>query len=145
MRREYLTVTVDTDGTERDGDQPPEIVIDIEGPAGALPQFLRSDDAPSLDGTDVDVVLRRGVDGEAVLSLARRLTGEFLLEANVDAPAIESLVSAASDNREEPRYRVRIDGDDVRSQSFEKRTLLVYDAEGNLDRETSLIPSGVEL
>jgi hypothetical protein len=147
MRRDNLSVDVHLGGGS-EGDSPPTLHVTVDrstdGPADDL---LRPGTEP-LDADDVDVALRRGDDDAGVLSIARRLTGEYLLEANVESEAIEALVAAAGDATGEKRYRVVIDEDPPDRSSdhnFEKRTLLVYDAAGNLERENSLIPSGVEL
>jgi len=144
MRRDYLTVTADPDGGQT-GDRPPVLRIAMDCPPDAVPAAIRDLDATTLSGEDVDVALRRDGEGEAVLSIARRLTGEFILEANVADADIEALVAAALDRPGEARYRVRIDGADLDPIELEKRTLLVYDPDGNLERDASLIPSGVEL
>ena len=146
MRRDYLTVQVNPDGGET-GDRPPVLRISLDCPPDGVPAAIRDLDGTTLSGEDVDVALRRGDDGdgEAVLSIARRLTGEFILEANVADADIEELVAAALDRPGEARYRVRIGGADLDPIQLEKRTLLVYDPEGNLERDASLIPSGVEL
>jgi hypothetical protein len=138
MRRDYVSVDVETDGGN-----PPCLRLTVEGPGGALPRGLR-DREGELGGEDVDVAVRHG-DDEAVLSIARRLTGEFLVEANVDATAIDGLVSAARERSGDPRYVLDVVGEDVDGFRLDERTLLVYDADGNLEREASLIPSGVEL
>ena len=144
MRRDYLTVQVHHDGGET-GDRPPVVRIAMDCPPEAVPAAIRDLDATTLSGEDVDVALRRGDDGEAVLSIARRLTGAFILEANVAVADIEALVAAALDRPGEARYRVTIGGADLEPIEIEKRTLLVYDPDGNLERDASLIPSGVEL
>lgn len=146
MRRNNLSVDVHLGGG--DGDSPPTLHVTVDrstdGPADDL---LRAGDE-SLDADDVDVAFRRGDDDSGVLSIARRLTGAYLLEANVECEAIEALVTAAGDGTGEKRYRLVVDEehpDGSPGHTFEKRTLLVYDAAGNLERENSLIPSGVEL
>lgn len=146
MRRDYLTVHVDTGGDEPGGDRPPVLRIELDCPAEAVPAEVRDLERSSLSGEDLDVALRRDeTDDEAVLSVARRLTGEFLLEANVAVATTEDLVAAALDHPGEARYLVTVAGADLDPIEFEKRTLLVYDADGNLLRDASLIPSGVEL
>lgn len=145
MRRDYLTVRVNPDDGESDGDHLPVLRIALDPPEEALPASIRDLDRSTLSGEDVDVALRRGRDGDAVLSIARRLTGEFILEANVTVGAIEDLVAAAIDRPGDARYIVIVSGADLDPIRLEKRTLLVYDADGNLERDASLIPSGVEL
>ncbi|MEF8855332.1 MAG: DUF5793 family protein [Haloarculaceae archaeon] len=145
MRRDYLTVRVDTGGDEPGSDRPPVLRIDLDCSAGAVPPEVRDIERSSLSGEEFDLALRRDETDEGVLSVARRLTGEFLLEANVSVATIEDLVGAALDRPGEARYQVSVAGADLEPFAFEKRTLLVYDADGNLLRDASLIPSGVEL
>ncbi len=140
-----MTVDVHLERGDVDGETPPVLAITVDEGAAAVPEVLRATGADGITDDDVDVALRRDGDGEGVLSIARRLTGEFLLEANVETADIEALVEAASDRRGETRYRLHLDGKGTTGTTLEKRTLLVYDAEGNLEREASLIPSGVEL
>lgn len=143
MRRDDVAVAVDVDGGDTDG--LPALRIRVEGTEDSLPRALRELGAGRLTGDDVDVALRRGDGEEAVLSIARRLTGEFLLEANVPAADIAALVDAATARSDGTRYVVVIEGEGLERRSFENQTLLVYDTDGNLERDASLIPSGVEL
>ena len=130
MRRDHFTVETDP---ARD---PPAVAITFDGPAGTLAERLADDGVPPAE--DVDVVLRLhgpvdDTDTTGVLSLTRRLTGEYLLE----------VVSAARDA--EDTYAVRIERPADETVVYEKGTFLVYDEEGSLLRQHSLIPSGVEL
>jgi len=141
MRRDHFTVVAEP---ERDQ---PAVVISFEGPSGTLTDRLAADGVPEAD--DIDVVLRLqgpvgGSDTEGVLSLTRRLTGEYLLEANVDAGGIVDVADAARD-AESASYAIHIERPEDRPVEYEMDTLLVYDAEGSLLRGHSLIPSGVEL
>lgn len=138
-----MAVAVDVEGGDADG--PPALRIRVEGTEETLPSALRDLADRDLTGDDVDVALRLGDGDDAVLSIARRLTGEFLLEANVPATEIAALVDAASDRQGDTQYLVVIEGDAVTNRRLENQTLLVYDADGNLVRDASLIPSGVEL
>jgi hypothetical protein len=141
MRRDHFTVAAQPDATE------PTIVIEFDGPADTLTERLGSDDVPAADDVDAAVRLQDPVDREdaaGVLSLTRRLTGEYLLEANVTAEGILAVVDAARE-ADETSYRVRIDRPETGPVEYEKGTLLVYDDEGSLLRQHSLIPSGVEL
>jgi hypothetical protein len=161
MRRDYVTLDVrdiDEDGTER-----PAVVLTFEGPTELLDDRLTDADG-RLDRERVDVAFRLQTpvdDDEAtgVFSLANRVTGEFVLEVNADAGPVLDLVSAvrkgADPDDADGRYRIVVregtaDGEDdpeggAAEVVYEKRTLLVYDEEGSLLRQHSLIPSGVEL
>lgn len=140
MRRDYFTVDIESqpdDGT-------PTVRIDYDGPDGELQERLSTTD-DVLDAGEIDVTFRRQPeDRRGVLSLTNRLTGEYLLEANVDIEAIDGLVGAAED-RADGRYEVRLTDSSGKSRVYEKGTLLVYDHDGSLLRQRSLIPGGVEL
>lgn len=140
MRRDYFTV--ETDPTR----DPPAVSITFDGPAGTLAERLSDDGVPAAE--DVDVILRLqgpvdDPDTTGVLSLTRRLTGEYLLEVNGEATELLSVVNAAREA--EGTYAVRIGRPADETIVYEQGTLLVYDEEGSLLRQHSLIPSGVEL
>lgn len=146
MRRDYFTITLENVDTTEDK---PGLHIDFEGPSETLDERLTDD----IDDIDVGFRLQTPVDdadASGVFSIAERVTGEFLLEVNADADTVFELVDAAreygqttSDSDGCFSVTLRDEGDLV----FEtrKRTLLVYDNEGSLLRQHSLIPSGVEL
>lgn len=139
MRREDFRTDVDVDEPE------PELTVAFEG----TPQVLRDrlDGGDPLSAEDIDVAYRQTpTDEPGVLSVTDRLTGEYIFEAPLDAAALRELVTTAAAREEDERdYTLRIDPGDGQDFVFEKSTLLVYDADGNLDRERSLIPGGVEL
>lgn len=144
MRRDYFTLTVETHG---DDDQP-VAHIEFDGPSDVLTQRLTPDE-------DVDVAFRyqsrvEADDATGVFSVTDRMTGDFVLEANADATTVADLVDAAREYGQatsdaEGCYRVVLTRDGETAFETEKRTLLVYDNEGSLLRQHSLIPSGVEL
>jgi hypothetical protein len=151
MRRDYVTLTVrlpDRDETDR-----PIVELAFDGPENLLEQRLQSSDGDTLSGEDVDVAYRLQTpveddDPTGVFSLTHRLTGEYLLEANVEADTILDLVNAAKAAADPDGrggcYRIELQ-EDGRSWQFDSGTLLVYDQSGSLLRQHSLIPSGVEL
>jgi hypothetical protein len=156
MRRDYFAVTISTaersDGSA-DSDKP-AIVIDFDGPPETLTERLRTAEGDELDAHEIDTAYRLqapidedGADG--VLSVTNRITGEFVLEANVDAGSIVEFVERARDymttNEDEGRYEMRLRTDEETVLTCEKNTFLVYDHQGSLLRQRSLIPSGVEL
>ncbi len=143
MRRDHFTLTVDDAGEAN----PPSLVLTYDGPAGELTDRLTAGGSVP-DGEDVDPAFRLQEsadegDARGVFSLTRRLTGEYLLEAGGDVSAVRSLVDAARAGG--GTYRIRIERPDAEDVVLETGTLLVYDANGNLRRKDSLIPSGVEL
>ncbi|MBV0923161.1 hypothetical protein KTS45_03015 [Halomicroarcula limicola] len=141
MRRDHFTVDVES---EHDGT--PTISIDYDGPADGLRERLTTGTDGTLDAGEIDVVFRRQADSDGgVLSLTNRLTGEFVLEVPADTDDVTALVSAAEGREDDGRYEVRLTDSDGESLVYEKRTLLVYDHDGSLLRQRSLIPGGVEL
>jgi hypothetical protein len=159
MRRDYFHLAVDDVDWLDDGGTPrkPRVTIQYSGPAATLRSRLDGThgDGDRLTGaeTDAGFRLRTGLDDEdasGVFSITERATGDFVLECNEAAETVLELVRAARRyGEEEPdddaRYRIEVDIDDERVATFEKATFLVYDDDGNLLREQSLIPSGVEL
>lgn len=140
MRREDFTVETEA------GDHP-TLVVRFTGTAREIREQLDDEGTPR-GATDLDVAYRRTpadeVDG--VLGVTDRVTGEFIFEADAPADVIETVVEAATApaGEDDPLYRLRIEpGDDA--LVAEKRTLLVYDADGDLDRQHSLIPGSVEI
>jgi len=147
MRRDHFTLSVDD--TDADAGDMPSLVLSYDGPAEPLASRL-SEDGELLDGDDIDAAFRlrdadgiEEVDATGVFSLTRRLTGEYLFEVRTDAKKVRSLIDAA--RSEGGTYDIRIERPDTADVALESGTLLVYDAEGNLLRKDSLIPSGVEL
>ncbi|MFC7138840.1 DUF5793 family protein [Halosimplex aquaticum] len=150
MRRDY--VTLDIRQADQDGDHLPTAVLSYDGPTDLLEERLTDPSGDPLDRERIDVAFRRqsgGDDASGVFSLANRMTGEFIVEVNADAASVRTLVDAArrDDDPDDAdgcyRVVIRREGEEV--ASYEKRTLLVYDGEGSLLRQHSLIPSGVEL
>lgn len=159
MRRDQFTMAVQSP----DG-RPPTLDIVYDGPAEELHERLREDEQ-SLSATELDAAFRQlgpsGTDGddtdstdnstdadpeEGVFSLTYRLTGAYLLEVNVEVAAIRKVIAGARDvDGDDARYRVRIRTEGGDTSLYEMSALFVYDSEGELLRQRSLIPSGVEL
>jgi len=150
MRRDY--VTLDVRYADPGGDQLPTAVLTVDQSADLLGERLVTAAGDRLGADRIDVAYRLQTpveDDEAtgVFSLSNRVTGEFVLEVNTDAGPVLDLVETAregSDGRG-ACYRVVVRQDETDVATYEKETLLVYDEEGNLLRQHSLIPSGVEL
>jgi hypothetical protein len=149
MRRDYFTVTTRTPAETDAALDRPTIEVGYAGPADELQDALTDDAGEPLPASAIDVTCRlqdAGRDGDCVLALTHRLTGEFLLEANAAASDVLDLAEAARDAGEgEGCYRVRLAAEEGEDRVYDVETLLVYDADGNLLRGRSLIPSGVEL
>ncbi|WP_136715544.1 DUF5793 family protein [Halorientalis salina] len=146
MRRDYFTLGLRN--VEDTADGQPTVHVEYHGPSDAYETRLTPE-------RDVDVAFRFQTpvddsDASGVFSVADRMTGEFVLEVNADAEDILTLIDAAraydeatSDSAE--CYTVRIQEDGDRLFETDERMLLVYDNDGDLLRQHSLIPSGVEL
>ncbi|WP_440765795.1 DUF5793 family protein [Natronorubrum sp. DTA7] len=156
MRREHFTLDVsNVDWVETDGEpSKPSVSIDFTGPATMLRERLTGSDGDVLEAGETDVALRLqeplGSDAAGVVSVTNRVTGEFILELNEAADDVLTFIRAARGygedaTEDEGRYEVEITLDGEHYVTYDKRTFLVYDDEGNLLRQHSLIPSGVEL
>lgn len=149
MRRDYFTL----DASNLDAPGVPTVSIDFEGPSDQLSDRLTDEHGEPLTADEVDVACRLhgpiDESPEAVVSVTNRVTGEFIIELNTDSDDVFRFIDAAreygKDTDEQHRYRIRvaIDGDHFLEQH--KGTFLIYDADGELLRQHSLIPSGVEL
>jgi hypothetical protein len=158
MRRDYFELDVDhIDWVEADGTpEKPLVRIDFHGPEETLRDRLTDADGELLEDGETDVAFRLQGDvndpgAAGVVSVTNRITGDFVLELNEDADDVLRFIRAAREygkseaDDEDGQYRVEIRTDDGDTVVYEKRTFLVYDADGNLLRGHSLIPSGVEL
>lgn len=154
MRREYFDLHVsNTDWVTTEGDpQKPTVVIDFDGPNEVLEARLAgSNGLVDADETDVNYRFHEdGPEGDGVLSITNRITGDFVLELNAESQGVLEFIRAAHAYGEaaedgEGRYRVTIRLDDRELLTHDKSTFLVYNHEGNLVRQHSLIPGGVEL
>ncbi|ELY42278.1 DUF5793 family protein [Natronorubrum tibetense] len=156
MRREHFTLDVsNVDWVETDGEpSKPSVSINFTGPATMLRERLTGSDGDVLEASETDVALRLqeplGSDAAGVVSVTNRVTGEFILELNEAADDVLTFIRAARGygedaTEDEGRYEVEITLDGDHFVTYDKGTFLVYDDEGNLLRQHSLIPSGVEL
>ncbi|SEV95739.1 DUF5793 family protein [Halobacterium jilantaiense] len=157
MRRDYFELDVsNVDWVDGSGSpEKPNVAIDFAGPADELRDRLTDNTGELLDaeGTDAGFRLTDDVDdpdASGVVSVTNRITGDFVLELNVDAEDVLQFVRAArrygeSTDDGDGRYRVEIRVDDGVLAVYEKATFLVYSSDGDLLRGHSLIPSGVEL
>jgi len=151
FRLEFSNVAWLEEGEEA---RQPTLTIRTDEDSEPLRERLDGDVDGTLSAGDVDVTFRftGDVDEEdtrGVLAIANRVTGEFLLEVNASGADVVQFVSAArryverTDDAE--RYRTRVLAGEEPIVDFEKRTLLVYSVDGELLRQHSLIPSGVEI
>ncbi|ERH12057.1 MAG: hypothetical protein J07HB67_01069 [halophilic archaeon J07HB67] len=157
MRRDYFELEVDSvDWVDTDADPSrPHVSIDFNGPDGVLRDRLTDASGDLLDAEATDVAFRlqesHDEDPEApgVVGVTNRITGEFIVELNEEADDVLRFIRAAREYGESVgdggQFAVEIAVDDDVLVTYQKETFLVYDAEGNLMRTESLIPSGVEL
>ncbi len=155
MRREHFTLDVsNVDWVETDAEpKKPSVSINFTGPSTQLRERLTGPDGATLTAEETDATLRLqgplGEETDGVVSVTNRVTGDFILELNEKAPNVLSFIRAARGYGEsaadEGRFAVtlRLDGEEF--VTYEKRMFLVYDENGNLLRQHSLIPGGVEL
>ncbi|ESP89644.1 DUF5793 family protein [Candidatus Halobonum tyrrellensis] len=156
MRRDYFELEVENLEWVEAGEDPrkPRVYIDFHGPEEELRERLAGSRGDLLAAEETDVAFRLqesadDPDATGVVGVTNRLTGDFVLELNEDADDVLRFITAAREYGKrddgDGRYRVEIDVEGEQLVAYEKETFLVYDAEGNLLRHDSLIPSGVEL
>ncbi|EMA37976.1 DUF5793 family protein [Halococcus hamelinensis] len=155
MRREYFDLHVSNTDWVSAEDEPrkPTIVIAFEGPREVLETRLAGTDEGLVEASETDVNYRFHADGPAgdgVLSVTNRITGDFVLELNATADGVLEFIRAARAYGEraadgDGRYQLVVRFEDEELLAHEKSTFLVYNHEGNLVRQHSLIPGGVEL
>lgn len=156
MRREQFSLAI-TDVAWVDADAEPRlptVSIAFEGdPSVVKERLLAGTDEPTTaEDADLAVRLQRSADSgvaEAVIALTHRLTGDYILELTADPETVLTFTRAARQYGEltegGPWYRARVLAGNEVVAAFEKETLLVYGPDGELLRQHSLIPGGVEL
>ncbi|MEZ3144024.1 DUF5793 family protein [Halobaculum sp. MBLA0143] len=158
MRRDYFELEVDSVGWVENDDDPrrPHVYIDFHGPEDLLHDRLTDPGGDLLDAAETDVAFRlqeaheSNPEAPGVVGVTNRVTGEFIVELNEEAEDVLQFIRAAREFGEsvgddDGQFAVEIAVDGEELVTYEKETFLVYDAEGNLLRTESLIPSGVEL
>lgn len=156
MRREQFSLAVsDVAWVETDAEpRLPTVTIAYDGDPSELQERLRGASEAVTDAEDADLAVRlhRSADSgeaEAVIALTHRLTGDYILELTADPETVLTFSRAARRygelNERGPWYRVRLLAGDEVLLALGKETLLVYGPDGELLRQHSLIPGGVEL
>jgi hypothetical protein len=153
MRRENFDVHVsNTEWVGSEGEPgKPTVAIEFDGPSERLQSRLAGTAGTVVEANETDVNYRFHADSESegVLSVTNRITGDFVLELNADSDGVLEFIRAAraygEHTEEDGRYRITVEQDGEQLLAHEKSTFLVYDDEGNLVRQHSLIPGGVEL
>lgn len=144
--RDYFALDVTTgDGAK------PHVTVSFDGPAGPFIEQLGGEEDIASDRLDVsyrmhDDTMATGASG--VLAVTDRVTGDFILECNADAGTVDRLVTAAREHEEsasDGQYQFTLTVTDRAVVSCDRDLFLVYNTDGDLLRQHSLIPSGVEL
>ena len=156
MRRDKFRLEVSNVAWLEEGREPSQptlsILASVDG--DTLHDWVGGRSEATLTSDDVDVTFRfrDGADEDdvqGVLALADRVTGQFHLEVDADGAELRRFVSAArryaERTGETARYQASVLAEGETIASIEKRTLLVYSSDGELLRQHSLIPSGVEI
>lgn len=152
MRRDYFDL--DVRNVEGETGAVPVVHIDFDGPAEQLQRRLQREDGSLLPADQVDVAYRlqgpvKDPETTGVVAVTNRVTGEFVLELNADAEDVLRFLDAAraygKTTEDDTRYRIELEIEGDSLVEYGKGTFLVYDADGELLRQHSLIPSGVEL
>lgn len=155
MRREHFNLEVSNVDWIDDGDpRKPVLSIRFEGDASTLRDRLVDSTDEPLDARDIDITVRLhgspdDRDADGVVAVTNRITGEYVFELNIGVGEILTFITAArrygERTEDTARYCARMTADDEEIVAYEKRTLLVYGSDGELLRQHSLIPSGVEI
>lgn len=156
MRRESLTLTVSGVSWVEDGSDPrrPTLTVAFDGDPAALEAQLRDGVGDPLHAGSIDLAVRlHGLpddpDARGVVAVADRVTGDYALEVDTVAADLLAFLEAArrfgEQTGEAERYHVRFVADGETVARYEKETLLVYGPDGQLLRQHSLIPNGVEI
>lgn len=156
MRREQFTLEVlHVSWVEGDTDpEQPVLSIYFDGDQGSIRPRLTTSSGEVLNEQTIDITIRlqdapEGSSPGGVVAVTNREIGEYIAEINVDMDEMLSFITAARRYGESTddiaRYSVEITTEEGTLASFEKRTLLVYSSDGELLRQHSLIPSGVEI
>lgn len=156
MRREQFSLDVSNVGWLEADDEPetPTLAVSFGGDREELEERVLRPDGERLAAEETDVTIRlhgtpEDADAEGVIAITNRISGEYVIEFNVnveDALAFTRAARRYAERTEEgSRYRIRITCDGADIATYEKRTLLVYSGDGELLRQHSLIPSGVEI
>ena len=149
MRRDHFTVV--TESLDPADVATPTLDINYDGPKETLTDQLTNTDGELIPESEIDAGYRfhetpDETAATGVFSLTNRITGEYLLEFSADADDVMDLVQAAREgSEEEASYRIRINREDGQPIVYSLDSMLAYDPDGNLLRQDSLIPSGVEL
>lgn len=156
MRPEQFSLAVSDVAWVETGERPrlPTVTVGFDGDPDSLRERLlgAADEPTTAADADLTVRLRRPADtgdARAIVALSHGLTGDHILEVTADPETILTFTRAARRFSEAtsqgPKYRIRVAATAETLAELEKETLLVYGPDGELLRQHSLIPGGVEL
>ncbi len=156
MRREQFSLDFTNVAWVDEEDTPslPTVIVAVDSGDPSVESRLKDSRGDWLAASDIDVSVRLQEapdlpEATGVVAVTNRVTGAYGLECNVDVGDFLEFVTAArryGEQTEEPhRYQLEITTGDTEVASYQKRTLLVYSNDGELLRQHSLIPSGVEI
>lgn len=153
-RDQFHAETAATGEAATDG-QPkqPVLRLHFDGSHDSLRRLLAGRLRDDIDAEEIDVSFRHlspgGETDEGVIGLSDRVTGRYILEVKTAVDRVREFVQTVREDTErcggDVRYHVEIQAQAETVTTFEKELLLVYDADGTLLRDASLIPNGVEL
>lgn len=156
MRREDISLAVSDAGWLHADDDPrqPVLSLRLADTEETLVERLRTKEGDPLGADETDVTFRLHDDPDqpeatGVVAVTNRITGEYVLECNAEADSVLEFVRAArrygEATGETALYRIELSAGEETIATYEKRVLLVYGEGGDLLREHSLIPGGVEI
>lgn len=156
MRREDISLAVSNVGwlNAEEAPRQPTLSVRLAEGSETLVERLQTKGGEPLDADETDVTFRlhdeaEHDDARGVVAVTNRITGEYVLECNAAASEVLEFVRAArrygEETGETALYRIELSAGEETIAVYEKRVLLVYGQAGELLREHSLIPSGVEI
>ena len=144
---------VDWLDSETDPDKP-RLTISQDDSAAVRSNRIVTDEGDPLEASEIDVAVRLRDSLEAtnptgVVAITNRITGEYVLECETGADSLLTFVRAARTYEDlegdSAGYELVVEVGDETLATYEKRTFLVYGESGELLRNRSLIPSGIEI
>lgn len=147
------TTNLDQAATATDRSIQPAITIPINISSDELEPHLYGGDEKPLTNTEIDVTYRYQtsedkIQGAGVLAVTDNITGEFIVEANAHPALIEEVVERSKEYAHTTggdAFRIRLSCNDGTTHEYAKDVLLVFNREGTLLRDKSLIPNNIHI
>lgn len=145
------TTNLDWEQAQENSPERPTVIIPVSIPSDAFEEHLRRGDDELLPADDIDVTFRyqtqtETMPGTGVLAVTDNVTGEFIVEANTNPALIDEIVEtskAYAHTTDDEPFKIRLSCNDRGSYEFIQNLLLVFDRDGDLLRDKSLIPNDV--